>query len=69
MNTLSGTLMGTLRRLKSLGSIERKLNRAARRNRKELPMKKVLARKMGISVTELNERFFKKDDERRKEEC
>ena len=33
-----------------------------KRDKGKLPMKKVVARKMGISRDELNRRFFKKDD-------
>lgn len=38
----------------------RKLNREVKKNKKELPMKKVVARKLGISNKELNRRFKKK---------
>lgn len=44
-----------------MGSSERKLKRAAKRNKGELPMKKVLARKMGISREELNRKYFRED--------
>ena len=44
----------------------RNLKRQLQRKQGELPMKKVIARKMGISLEELNRRFFKKEDERRK---
>lgn len=43
----------------------RKLNREVRKNKKELPMKKVVARKLGISNKELNRRFFKKEENER----
>ena len=43
----------------------RKLNREVKMNKKELPMKKVVARKLGISNKELNRRFFKKEENER----
>lgn len=43
----------------------RKLNREVKKNKKELPMKKVVARKLGISNKELNRRFFKKEENER----
>lgn len=43
----------------------RKLNREVRKNKRELPMKKVVARKLGISNKELNRRFFKKEENER----
>nr|DAZ15651.1 MAG TPA: hypothetical protein [Caudoviricetes sp.] len=43
----------------------RKLNREVKKNKKELPMKKVVARKFGISNKELNRRFFKKEENER----
>lgn len=43
----------------------RKLNREVRKNKNELPMKKVVARKLGISNKELNRRFFKKEENER----
>lgn len=46
-------------------STMRKLNREVKKNKKELPMKKVVARKLGISNKELNRRFFKKEENER----
>lgn len=43
----------------------RKLNRKVKKNKKELPMKKVVARKLGISNKELNRRFFKQEENER----
>ncbi len=43
----------------------RKLNREVKKNKNELPMKKVVARKLGISNKELNRRFFKKGENER----
>lgn len=43
----------------------RKLNREVKKNKKELPMKKVVARKLGISNKELNRRFKKKEENER----
>ena len=43
----------------------RKLNREDKKNKNELPMKKVVARKLGISNKELNRRFFKKEENER----
>lgn len=43
----------------------RKLNREVKKNKKELSMKKVVARKLGISNKELNRRFFKKEENER----
>lgn len=43
----------------------RKLNREVKKNKNELPMKKVVARKLGISNKELNRRFFKKEENER----
>lgn len=43
----------------------RKLNREVRKNKKGLPMKKVVARKLGISNKELNRRFFKQEEKER----
>lgn len=43
----------------------RKLKREVKKNKKELPMKKVVARKLGISNKELNRRFFKKEENER----
>jgi hypothetical protein len=43
----------------------RKLNREVKKSKKELPMKKVVARKLGISNKELNRRFFKKEENER----
>ena len=43
----------------------RKLNREVKKNKKELPMKKVVAWKLGISNKELNRRFFKKEENER----
>ena len=43
----------------------RKLNREVKKNKKELPMKKVVARKLGISNKELNRRFFKNEENER----
>lgn len=43
----------------------RKLSREVKKKRKELPMKKVVSRKMGISNKELNKRFFKKEENER----
>lgn len=43
----------------------RKLNREVRKNKKELPMKKVVARKLGISNKELKRRFFKEEENER----
>lgn len=43
----------------------RKLNREVKKNKKELPMKKVVARKLGVSNKELNRRFFKKEENER----
>lgn len=39
----------------------RKLNRQIQKNKKELPMKKVVARKMGLTTKEL--KYFKKNKE------
>lgn len=47
-----------------MGTI-RKLNREVKKNKKELPMKKVVARKLGISNKELNRRFKKKEENER----
>lgn len=44
----------------------RKLNREVKKNKNELPMKKVVARKLGISNKELNRRFFKKGENERR---
>lgn len=43
----------------------RKLNREVKKNKNELPMKKVVARKLGISNKELNRRFLKKGENER----
>lgn len=43
----------------------RKLNREVKKNKNELPMKKVVSRKLGISNKELNRRFFKKGENER----
>lgn len=43
----------------------RKLNREVKKNKKEFPMKKVVARKLGVSNKELNRRFFKKEENER----
>ncbi len=47
----------------------RNLKRQIQRKQGELPMKKVIARKMGISLDELNDRFFREGKKygRRKE--
>ena len=45
----------------------RNLKRQIKRKHGELPMKKVVARKMGISLDELNKRFFKKEKESKDE--
>ena len=47
----------------------RNLKRQIKRKQGELPMKKVVARKMGISLDELNDRFFREGKKygRRKE--
>lgn len=45
----------------------RNLKRQIQRKQGELPMKKVVARKMGISLEELNKRFFKKEKESKDE--
>ena len=44
-----------------MSSFERKLRRKIKRDNKELPMKKVLARKMGLSLDELNRKYFRED--------
>lgn len=41
----------------------RKLDREIRRNKKKLPMKKVVARKLGLTIDELNKKYFKKSKE------
>lgn len=41
----------------------RKLNRQIQKNKKELTMKKVVARKMGLTTKELNKKYFKKNKE------
>lgn len=41
----------------------RKLNRQIQRNKGELPMKKVVSRKLGCTNKELNRRFFNKKKE------
>ena len=43
----------------------RSMKRQLKKNKGELTMKKAVARSMGISLEELNQRFFKKDKERR----
>ena len=39
------------------------VNRQIQKNKKELPMKKVVARKMGLTTKELNKKYFKKNKE------
>lgn len=39
----------------------RKLSRTVKKNKNELPMKKVVARKLGLTNKELNNKFFKKE--------
>lgn len=46
----------------------RNLKRQIEKNKGELPMKKALARKMGISLEELNDRFFKKKERRNQDD-
>ena len=41
----------------------RMLKRQIQKNKKELPMKKVVARKMGLTTKELNKKYFKKNKE------
>lgn len=41
----------------------RKLNRQIQKNKKELPMKKVVARKLGLTNKELNKKYFNKNKE------
>lgn len=41
----------------------RKLNREVQRKNKTLPMKKVIARKLGLTNKELNKKYFKKSKE------
>lgn len=41
----------------------RKLSRGVKRNKNELPMKKVVARKLGLTNKELNKKYFKKSKE------
>lgn len=42
----------------------RKLNREVQRRNKALPMKKVVARKLGLTMEELNRKYFKKSKEK-----
>ena len=44
-------------------STHRKYNRQIQKKNKELPMKKVVARKMGLTTKELNKKYFKKNKE------
>ena len=41
----------------------RKLNRQIQKNKGELPMKKVVARKLGLTNKELNKKYFNKNKE------
>lgn len=44
----------------------RKISRQIQRNKGELPMKKVVARKLGLTNKELNRKFFSKNREDKK---